>query len=292
MFPDFPNFFGNLHYFLKGKTLAMFRKAIYEQMPIAGNGITLQETDDGIIVSSKQGNVTASTSVIDFTGVLSGENVIIQGGKVLGVSWSTYTPNNPSSGGWTETVATVAGTTLAVATGFTIWLKITFVPTTNPVVGALSAADQETLTVVGGTGGGGGGGGGGAAGGKTTGGDGVNGTVGANGTAGTPGAGGAGGAAGTNSPSSGGLEEGGNGGSGGYGEGGDTGLEVFFQNYANAAAQIRRWTVSAAVLEVHSSAPAASATVAYLPMLSRSGSTITHHQVGSVFLSLPSVTFI
>ena len=150
MFPDFPNFFGNLHYFLKGKTLAMFRKAIYEQMPIAGNGITLQETDDGIIVSSKQGKATATSSVIDFTGVLSGENVIIQGGKVLGVSWSTYTPNNPSSGGWTETVATVAGTTLAVADGFTIWLKITLVPTTNPVVGALSSADQETLTVIGG----------------------------------------------------------------------------------------------------------------------------------------------
>ena len=104
MFPDFPNFFGNLHYFLKGKTLAMFRKAIYEQMPIAGNGITLQETEDGIIVSSKQGRATATASVIDFTGVLSGDDVIIQGGKVLGVSWSTYMPNNPSSGGWTESV--------------------------------------------------------------------------------------------------------------------------------------------------------------------------------------------
>ena len=137
-----------------------------------------------------------------------------------------------------------------------------------------------------------GGGGGGAAGGRTTGGDGVNGTAGANGTAGTPGAGGAGGAAGTNSPSSGGGEKGGIGGSGGYGEGGDTGLEVFFQNYAKAAAQIRRWTVSAAVLEVYASPPSASATVAYLPILTRSGSTITHHQVGSVFLSLPSVTFI
>lgn len=270
----------------------MFRKAIYEQMPIAGNGITLQETDDGIIVSSKQGKSTATSSVIDFTGVVSGDDVIIQGGKVLGVSWSTYTPNNPSSGGWTETVATVAGTTLAVADGFTIWLKITLAPTTNPVVGALSSSDQETLTVIGGTGGGGGGGGGGAAGGKTTGGDGVDGTIGAAGTAGTPGAGGAGGAAGTNSPSSGGEEAGGNGGSGGYGEGGEEGLEVFFQNYAKAAAQIRRWTVSAAVLEVYASPPSASATVAYLPMLTRSGSTITHHQVGSVFLSLPSVTFI
>jgi hypothetical protein len=89
-----------------------------------------------------------------------------------------------------------------------------------------------------------------------------------------------------------GEEEGAFGGAGGYGEGGEEGLEVFFQNYTKAAAQIRRWTVSAAVLEVHSSAPAASATVAYLPMLSRSGSTITHHQVGSVFISLPTVTFI
>jgi hypothetical protein len=43
---------------------------------------------------------------------------------------------------------------------------------------------------------------------------------------------------------------------------------------------------------VHASAPGASATVAYLPMLTRSGSTITHHQVGSVFISLPTVTFI
>ena len=260
-------------------------------MPIAGNGITLQETEDGIIVSSKQGRATATSSIIDFTGILSGENVIIQGGKVLGVSWSTYTPNNPSSGGWTESVATVAGATLAVADGFTIWLKITFSPTTTPVVGALSAADQETLTVVGGTGGGGGGGGGGGAGGRTTGGDGGDGTVGADGVTGTPGAGGAGGSAGSNVPGSG-EEEGAFGGAGGYGEGGEEGLEVFFQNYTKAAAQIRRWTVSAAVLEVYASPPSASATVAYLPMLTRSGSTITHHQVGSVFISLPTVTFI
>ena len=269
----------------------MFRKAIYEQAPIAGNGITLQETEDGIIVSSKQGKVTASSSVIDFTGVLSGENVIIQAGKVLGVSWSTYDANNPSSGGWTESVATVAGATLAVADGFSIWLQIGITPTTNPVVGALSAADQQTLTLVGGAGGGGGGGGGGGAGGMTTGGDGSNGASGTNGSAGSPGAGGAGGSAGTNAPS-GGEEWGGNGGTGEYGEAGDYGASVSFQNYTKAAAQIRRWSVSSASFVVAASKPSSSATTANLRLLSRSGSTITHHQVGSVFLSLPSVTFI
>jgi hypothetical protein len=43
---------------------------------------------------------------------------------------------------------------------------------------------------------------------------------------------------------------------------------------------------------VAASKPSSSATTANLRLLSRSGSTITHHQVGSVFLSLPSVTFI
>lgn len=291
MFPEFPNFFGNTKYFLKGKTLSLFRKALYEQVPIQGAGITLQETNDGIIVTSQPGRATATASVIDFTGVLSGDNVTIQGGKVLGTSWSTYDVNDPSSGGWTESVATVAGATLAVADGFSIWLEISITPTTNPVVGALSSADQQTLTVVGGTGGGGGGGGGGGAGGKTTGGDGVNGSTGANGVTGTPGTGGAGGAAGSNVPSTG-DEEGGNGGSGGYGEGGDNGIEVFFPNYTKAAAQIRRWTVSNAVFQVYGSPPTGSATTAYLRLLTRSGTTITHHQVGSVFLSLPSVTFI
>ena len=291
MFPDFPNFFGNLHYFLKGKTLNLFRKALYEQVPIEGAGIILQETNDGIIITSQAGRATTTSSVIDFTGTLSGGDVTIRGGKVLGTSWSTYDVNDPSSGGWTETVATVAGATLAVADGFSIWLQITITPTTNPVVGALSAADQQTLTVVGGTGGGGGGGGGGGAGGLTTGGDGSNGTTGSNGAAGSPGAGGAGGGPGTNAPSTG-DEEGGNGGSGGYGEAGDYGLSVSFQNYTKAAAQIRRWTVSGASFVVSASKPSSSATTANLRLLSRSGSTITHHQVGSVFISLPSVTFI
>ena len=288
MFPDFPNFFGNLHYFLKGKTLNLFRKALYEQVPIEGAGIILQETNDGIIITSQAGRATTTASVIDFTGTLSGGDVTIRGGKVLGTSWSTYDVNDPSSGGWTETVATVAGATLAVADGFSIWLQITITPTTNPVVGALSTADQQTLTVVGGTGGGGGGGG---AGGLTTGGDGSNGTTGSNGAAGSPGAGGAGGGPGTNAPSTG-DEEGGNGGSGGYGEAGDYGLSVSFQNYTKAAAQIRRWTVSGASFVVAASKPSSSATTANLRLLSRSGSTITHHQVGSVFLSLPGVTFI
>jgi hypothetical protein len=291
LFPDFPNFFGNLHYFLKGKTLNLFRKALYEQVPIEGAGIILQETNDGIIITSQAGRATTTASVIDFTGTLYSGDVTIRGGKVLGTSWSTYTPNDPSSGGWTESVATVAGATLAVADGFSIWLQITITPTTNPVVGALSTADQQTLTVVGGTGGGGGGGGGGGAGGLTTGGDGSNGTTGSNGAAGSPGAGGAGGGPGTNAPSTG-DEEGGNGGSGGYGEAGDYGLSVSFQNYTKAAAQIRRWTVSGASFVVAASKPSSSATTANLRLLSRSGSTITHHQVGSVFLSLPSVTFI
>jgi len=291
LFPDLPIFLNDVHYFLKGKTLNLFREVLYRQAPIKGAGINLQETNNGVVISSFQAAAVSSSSVIDFTGVLSGDDVTIQGGKVLGVSWSGYTPNDPSSGGWTESVATVAGATLAVADGFSIWLQIAISPTTQAVIGALSSVDQQTLTVVGGTGGGGGGGGGGGAGGLTTGGEGIDGTTGANGVNGTPGAGGVGGAPGTNAPSTG-EEEGGNGGSGGYGEAGDYGLEVFFQNYTKAAAQIRRWTVSSASFQVYGSPPTGTATTAYLRLLTRSGSTITHHQVGSVFLSLPSVTFI
>ena len=83
LFPDFPNFFGNLHYFLKGKTLNLFRKALYEQVPIEGAGIILQETNDGIIITSQAGRATTTASVIDFTGTLSGGDVTIRGGKVL-----------------------------------------------------------------------------------------------------------------------------------------------------------------------------------------------------------------
>lgn len=269
----------------------LFREVLYRQVPIKGAGINLQETNNGIVISSFQAAAVSSSSVIDFTGVLSGGDVTIQGGKVLGVSWTGYTPNDPSSGGWTESVATVAGATLAVADGFSIWLQIAITPSTSYLLGALSAADQETVTVVGGTGGGGGGGGGGGAGGKGTGSGGANGSVGVNGSSGSPGAGGAGGAGEVNFiPSE--AKNAGDGGEGGYGESGDEGLLVQFQNHTKAAAQIRKWTVSSASFQVYGSPPTGTATTAYLRLLTRSGSTITHHQVGSVFLSLPSVTFI
>jgi hypothetical protein len=71
---------------------------------------------------------------------------------------------------------------------------------------------------------------------------------------------------------------------------------VQFLNYTKAAANIRKWTVSSASLVVSASKPFSNATTANLRLLTRSastfGSTITHHQVGSVFISLPTVTYI
>jgi hypothetical protein len=292
LFPEFPAFAGNLKYFLKGKTLNMFRSVLDLQRPVKGAGVELQETNNGILIfaNGRGQSTVSSTTAIDFTGTISGTNVLMKGGKVMATSWTGFSANNPASGGWTETGATVADTTLAFIDGDSIWLRINLSPTTINCVGPLATTDTESISITGGAGGGGGGGGGGGAGGRTTDEDGVNGVAGTSGSSGTPGSGGAGGAGGFNTayeP----FQQGGVGGTGGLGEEGDAGLSVGFLQYTKATVRIRYWSVTSASFLKASTTPTSTATQSHMRLLSIVGGNVIQHKVGSVFLTLPSVTF-
>ena len=232
-------------------------------------------------------DASATVGELDFSGVYSGGNVTVRGGKVMGALWSSYNANDPASGGWTEGVA-VTGGTFAISTGGSVWLNITLSATTSNNTGALSAFGQSVITVTGGSGGGGGGGGGGGAGAGGTGGAGGNGVAGSAGTSGSPGSGGAAGAAGY-VPYLAGGGAGSGGGSGGPGQGGVYGQSVSFYDYAKALVKVRRYSITSAVLQT--TQPTASPTTAGLRILTWDGSTVIHHQVGSVFLTLPVIVY-
>lgn len=289
MFPDLPAFQNNLKYFLKGKTLNLFKEVLDRQVPLKGKGVELNETEDGIMIIAPPSDAAATVGVLDFSGIYGGGNVTVRGGKVMGALWSSYNPNDPASGGWTEGVA-VAGGTFAVGAGSSVWLNITLSATTVNNTGALSAFGQSVITVTGGTGGGGGGGGGGGAGagGTGTSGAGGNGATGTAGAAGSPGSGGTGGVGGYVTFLAGGGA-GSGGGSGGYGAEGNYGQSVSFPDYANATVKVRRYSIAGAVLQA--TQPTASPTTAGLRILTWDGSTVIHHQVGSVFLTLPVIVY-
>jgi hypothetical protein len=289
LFPKLPDFQNNLKYFLKGKTLNLFREVLDRQIPLKGKGVELNETEEGIMIIAPPSDALATVGALDFSGVYSGGNVTVRGGKVMGTLWSSYNANDPASGGWTEGVA-VAGGTFAVGAGASVWLNITISATTADNIGDLSAFGQSTITVTGGTGGGGGGGGGGGAGagGTGTSGAGGNGVAGTAGTIGSPGSGGSGGTAGY-VPFLAGGGAGSGGGSGNYGAEGNYGQSVSFYDYAKATVKVRRYSITSAVLQT--TQPTASPTTAGLRILTWDGSTVIHHQVGSVFLTLPVIVY-
>ena len=289
MFPKLPTFQNNLKYFLKGKTLNLFKEVLDRQVPLKGKGVELNETEEGILIIAPPTDASATVGELDFSGVYSGGNVTVRGGKVMGSLWSSYNPNDPASGGWTEGIA-VTGGTFAIATGGSVWLNITISATTVNNTGVLSAFGQSVITVTGGTGGGGGGGGGGGAGagGTGTSGAGGNGVAGTAGTTGSPGSGGSGGTAGY-VPFLAGGGAGSGGGSGGYGAEGNYGQSVSFYDFAKAMVKVRRYSITSAVLQT--TQPTASPTTAGLRILTWDGSTVIHHQVGSVFLTLPVIVY-
>jgi hypothetical protein len=286
LFPDFPRFDFDKNYWLSGKVLNLFKKTLEQQVPLKGKNIEITEVPEGILIFTKPGT-TSTAGVLDFTGEMSGSNVIVRGGKIMAVSLTGFDPNNPGCGGWTEGIA-VAGATLALSAGQSVWLRITLSRITSDSIGLLSTVGKEVVTVVGGTGGGGGGGGGGGAGGGGTGGGGGNGAAGSNGATGTPGAGGTGGIAGY-VPTLTGGGDGSVGGTGGPGEAGQAGQSVSIIDHAKAFMKLRRFSVTSGVLQT--TQPTPGATTAGLRILTYDGTSIIQHQIGSVFMTYPSVSY-
>jgi len=211
-------------------------------------------------------------------------------------SGQVKTPEIDGSGNLTKTgkTLTVAASTLSVANGDKIWLRLTHTLSDTNVSGALTGGSAVSITGgaggkggtggnggSGGRGGGGGsGGGGGGGGGAVNGDDGVTGSVGEDG--GSGGAGGtgpnAGGAGGTGTGSeeaapggSGGT--GGAGGSGAVGQSGQAGFEgangqagstVTFTTYTTATIRRKTWACTAAAILKQSTTPTDTDTLSHI----------------------------
>lgn len=286
MLPRLPNFQFFTRYLLSGETLNTFRERLIKQVPLPGAGIDIDELPDGMLINARFR--AAGTINLDFAAAWNGANVRVQGGRIMGTEWGTLNGNDPTSAGWTEELATIGTSTLSVSDGQTVWLAITIGHTDTDSLGLLSATGETSVTVTGGAGGGGGGGWGGGGGGYATqdAADGAAGSAGAAGAGGAGGGGGTYGVGGTATPAG----DGGSGGSGGAGDAGDIRPQYTFTEYTKARTIIRTWEVTSLAFTVATTKPAASATLAHLPICKVVGSDIIQHQVGSIPLILPAVT--
>ena len=292
MLPDIPNFNLGDVYVLTGKTLEKIVRRIKMQRPIEGANIRLEETNAGILLHADQQVQVAPTVAInhDFKATSPAFNTLdIAAGKVYGVDWGTPSMSDPLPTNWLAQQASIGPSTLSVASGSSVWLRIQLSQTDVNMSGALSATGATTLSVTTGGGGAGGDGGGGGAGG-----DGTAGYAGAAGeaasgqTAGDPGIGTLGGSNGNEN--SGTAAEGGDGGDGAAG--GD-GQVKSFTHYTTLLMVFRRWQVTSASLEVHATKPTASpATNIYIRIASQTDGAVTQYHAGSYHITLPAATFI
>ena len=292
MLPDIPNFNLGDVYVLTGKTLEKIVRRIKMQTPIEGANLRLEETNAGILLHADQQVEVAPTVAInhDFKATSPAFNTLdIAAGKVYGVEWGTPSMSNPVPTNWLAQQASIGPSTLSVASGSSVWLRIQLSQTDVNMSGALSATGATTLSVTTGGGGAGGDGGGGGAGG-----DGTAGYAGAAGeaasgqTAGDPGTGTLGGSNGNEN--SGTAAEGGDGGDGAAG--GD-GQVKSFTHYTTLLMVFRRWQVTSASLVVSASKPTASpATNIYVRIASQTDGVVTQYHAGSYHITLPAATFI
>jgi hypothetical protein len=290
---ELPKLADAVRFLFKGETLNNVSTRCIQQVPLAGDGIDISEEAGGMRIHATGGSTT--TSNLDFAATLSGSSCTIRAGKVLHTDWGAFDGNDPSNDGWTEEAVTVSGSTVTLPDGQSVWLALTIAATTITATGPLSATDAALVSVTGGAGGGGGGGGGGAGGGEDT--LASTGDAGATGSAGgsvTPGIGGTGaaggdyGLGGDTTPAG----DGNVGGSGGIGEDGEAGKLVVLYDYQNASVKMRRWRVTAGSFTVSAGQPASSDTLAHVRVCTRDGSTLTQHQVGSLAVMLPVVTYV
>jgi hypothetical protein len=294
MLPDIPNFNLGDVYVLTGKTLEKIVRRIKMQTPIEGANIRLEETNAGILLHADQETQPAPAVTInhDFKASLPATNALdITVGRVIGTTWGTPTMNNPLPTDWLAEQFTVGPSTLAVADGQSVWLRIQLSQTDVNMSGALSAIGASNLSVTTGGGGAGGDGGGGGAGG-----DGTSGSTGATGqaasgrTAGSPGYYTPGGVNSTSNSESGTPAEGGYGGNGAAGGNGQT---KSFTHYTNLSMVFRRWQITSASLEVYTNKPTSSpATNIYVRIASQTGGVVTQYHAGSYHVTLPAATFI
>lgn len=290
MLPEIPELRPQQRYFLRGDTLNRIRERLIRQVPIAGNGVDVTEKNNGIEISVTGGTPTG-TSALDFAASLSGSSVTVRAGKVLHTDWTAWDASDPACNGWTEEALTVSGSTMTVPSGDSVWLKLTIAFTPSNSIGPLSTTDTESVTAqAGGGGGGGAGGGGGGGGGDSPTGDGDDGAAGVAGAAGGGGLGGAGGGGGVGGGATP-AGDGTPGGNGGQGEAGVPGVPVNFFNYQNALVWMVRYRVTAASYVVATIKPASSDLTAHLRICTRSGSSITQHQVGCVVMNLPVLSY-
>lgn len=292
MLPDIPNFNLGDVYVLTGKTLEKIVRRIKMQTPIEGANLRLEETNAGILLHADQQAAVAPTVAInhDFKATSPAFNTLdIAAGKVYGVDWGTPTMSNPLPTNWLAQQASIGPSTLSVASGSSVWLRIQLSQVDVNMSGALSATGATTLSVTTGGGGAGGDGGGGGAGG-----DGTAGYAGAAGEAasgqngGNPGPGTLGGS--NPHENSGTPAEGGDGGDGAAG--GD-GQVKSFTHYTTLLMVFRRWQVTSASLVVSASKPTASpATNIYIRIASQTDGVVTQYHAGSYHITLPAATFI
>ena len=294
MLPDIPNFnLGNV-YVLTGKTLEKIVRRIKMQTPIEGANMRLEETNAGILLHADQETQAAPAVAIehDFKATSPAFNTLdITVGRVIGTTWGTPTMSNPLPTDWMAEQFTVGPSTLAVADGQSVWLRIQLSQTDVNMSGALSATGAANLSVTTGGGGAGGDAGGGGAGGDGTAGYAGNTGESASGqTAGSPGYYTPGGINSTSNSESGTPAEGGDGGNGADGGNGQT---KSFNHYTNLSMVFRRWQVTSASLEVHTNKPTSSpATNIYVRIASQTGGVITQYHAGSYHVTLPAATFI
>ena len=148
---------GNLS--LTGKTLEKIVRRIKMQTPIEGANLRLEETNAGILLHADQQAEVAPTVAInhDFKATSPAFNTLdISAGKVYGVDWGTPSMSNPLPTNWLAQQASIGPSTLSVASGSSVWLRIQLSQVDVNMSGALSATGATTLSVT--TGGGGAGG--------------------------------------------------------------------------------------------------------------------------------------
>jgi hypothetical protein len=292
MLPDIPVLVPKRNHFLSGDWLNTVRARIFRQTPLAGNGIELDETVNGMIVHARNpGGGAGGTSITyGFQVEWSDTNeVSVSTGYIAAPDWTAWTQDNPRPSDWLTEIE-VAGSTHTVASGDSLWLEIVTPVTNTTIYGDLPTTGATAHNVYSGGGGGGGQGGGGGAGGDLAGGGGVGG-VGADGVGETAGTGGDGGSNGGSSPGAGNgvAGRGGDGGAGGAGGAGET---VTYTHYSLLKLRTRWYAGYSASVVVDSGTPTPSATTSYVRLASVSGSTITQYHAGVYTFIPPTITFI
>ena len=293
MLPDIPNFNLGDVYVLTGKMLERIVQRIRLQTPLAGDNMRMEETNAGILLHADQAIQTSPTISInhDFKASLPATNSLdITAGRVIGTTWGTPTMSDPLPTDWLAEQLTVGPSTLTVTDGQSVWLRIQCSQTDVDMNGTLSATGASTITVTTGGGGAGGGGGGGGAGNDGT--AGYAGATGESASGQTPGSAGTVNAAGGTNPheNSGTPAEGGDGGNGAAGGDGEA---KSFTQYTKLLMVFRRWQITSASFEVHTTKPTASpATNIYVRIASQTGGVVTQYHAGSYHVTLPATTYI